>query len=194
MIKLKLHSVFLILISIILFSCDEKEYGNSAYVSPIPVYTEYGANTLSFNTRGKFVRAWNYLEKTNGVYAQMIDRSSSGGLKSILIRGEFVTVDKYEAIELSIADLRDTGYYFSFESNFPGYYTGFAYFKGKSKTNTIRYATTPIHIGHVHISKLDTLNQIISGSFDFLGFIYPFGHEDDTLSVTNGLFDLRYYK
>ena len=49
------------------------------------------------------------------------------------------------------------------------------------------YATDSLHIGVIHFSRIDTINRIISGSFEFIGIDRNSGK---TISVTDGRFDI----
>jgi hypothetical protein len=58
--------------------------------------------------------------------------------------------------------------------------------EGISSNVTISYSKT----GTIQLAKFDTINKIVSGTFDGLAFPIP---GCDTLHVTNGRFDYHYY-
>src|SRR5690606_27789257 len=94
--------------------------------------------------------------------------------------GQFIKENHYETIVLSIEQLSDTGSFVLKTRTGEDHNQG-QYRIGENSAINKVYVTTNQYRGKVHVIKLDTINQIISGRFFFTGE-YFFG--TDTVQIT----------
>lgn len=60
----------------------------------------------------------------------------------------------------------------------------------KTGVNPVHYITNKLYTGELNIEKLDSVQQIIYGTFWFNGV----NDKGDTVKVTDGRFDMHYVK
>lgn len=180
--------------AICIISCEKSESISTERESTIPVYTEIGANTMSYRVNGKLVKVFDYTRNFAGVYGSVGDFTSQGKKIALTVNGNLVKSDHFESIELYVEDFKGIGYYTT-NTNVPkNLISQFMYSIGENEILSDGYTTDATHHGYVQVTKFDTLNQIISGRFEFTGFLFFWGEEKDTVRITDGMFDFRYRK
>lgn len=187
------RAAILIFISLSLFciSCKKEELVPSKIPKTEPVYTEIGANTMSYKVNGKLVVLDDENDNNTRVYGFL---SNNIGPRLLDIHGEFIKPNHYEVVDMYVQNFKDTGYYTTYTNVPYKDISQFMYTIGPNDIITDGYTTDAIHHGYVHVTKLDTLNQIISGRFEFTAFLFFWGQEKDTVRISDGLFDFRYSK
>ena len=176
-----LLSAFVLLL--VLFSCKKND--------PLPAATQNGANTFGCKVNGK---AW--IPDGVGGFARI--KAISGGYvgTSISPTPNSVFISTYRSdrtkIDLHIQGVNKTGVYELNKSTNILYaelrpLNYGAYFPDPGKA----FATNNKYTGTVNITRADTVNRIVSGTF---GFTVYDPDSKQTISITDGRFDVDYKK
>ncbi len=158
-----------------------------AEIDKLPPATQTGENTIGALVNGKALIPYSssYLESshhanyiyTNGGYYFLVTVSNSSDpnyLYSLTLSTNMQSIREGQNIKLE-------------NNHSPGKACGlYGYLFG---TSSIDYETTTTVNGQLYISKLDTIKQIVSGTFFFNAINLTKG---DTIRVTDGRFDMRY--
>jgi hypothetical protein len=158
---------------------------NACQKEKLPRSTQEGKNTFGCKVNGK-----NWVPKGGGPFSG-INPTYGGfwyGFNQIYVEA----YDKDETIQIYLRNMFSTGEY-SLNFNtipqpdnlYPDNYALYSKGKGPS-ANT--YITTSEHTGKVFITKRDTVNSIISGSFHFNAVNKRTG---EVIKVTEGRFDIK---
>ena len=162
---------------VLLTSCTKDPYKDGEPVLP-PVTME-GKNTLGFLLDGK---VWVPYNPNPGLFTPTMefymDRTVLGG-EARLIRGK--ETNQQINLTLDVKNGEDTYY-------FKKGYIGFEFFNNKKTGESCNIYKNHTDDSYVKITKLDWASRIISGTFEF-----PMMVSDcqDTVSITNGRFDLK---
>lgn len=161
---------------------------NTDQLSLLPAATQIGANTFgclvngqaflpqnnSFNGQAPY--QCNYIF-TNGGYNLTVqgtnDISSSPYAYQIILATVSLSIKQGQTLKLE--NYNENGKACALYQLISGTY--------------IRYQTTTIVNGQLYISKLDSVKQIVSGTFSFSAINLTKG---DTVHVTDGRFDMKY--
>jgi len=157
----------------------------------MPAYTDTGAEVIAFRVNGKIVISEDRIRRTRGF--------SSGFFKPVgedkyllFFQGGYWSKDRCEGVRIHIDVIVDTGTFILKESTFTNDNQG-QYYVGPNESLATAYTTRDNLKGYVYIKKIDTIKRIIAGTFEFDAKIFNwFGPEDDSLSVTDGIFDMTY--
>ena len=151
-------------------------YDDSTKLPPI---TQNGANTFGFILNGKVWRPHG-IETTPTTNASYFN----GGL-SIQANKSFKSPFIFQSMTFHlIVHGIDTGYYLLQNWNHgPGInYSDYA--------SLCEYFTDSVFPAHVHLTRLDTVNRIVSGTFYMK--LKPQAATCDTVNITNGRFDIKF--
>ena len=106
-----------------------------------------------------------------------------------LIIGTTMPEDPVQHVRITIVGITDKGTYFI---GAPDYDVLGEYDLNAGRGNPVakRFDTHNVNVGSVTISKLDTVNKIVSGRFEFE--VKNVDDQTETLKISRGRFDLRY--
>ena len=177
----------LITFSEFLFSCKKGEKEDS-----LPSYTETGANTFSFKVNRKVYQSYvGYLPaftKISVCYNYIDTFRNNNFLFSII--GNIVYLQDNKHIQINIHYMPKVGTYIL--SNYiwlgKGDYANYE----DDNPGSILYETDSIHTGRLIITKLDTINRIISGKFNFDAKQSCVYRECNSIISVEGQFDVKY--
>jgi|GEM_PF-2992335 len=183
------------MMAFLFFACEKSDAVQGEYVPKpdtlMPAYTDTGAEVIAFRVNGKIVISEDRIRRTRGF--------SSGFFKPVgedkyllFFQGGYWSKDRCEGVRIHIDDIVDTGTFILKESTFTNDNQG-QYYVGPNESLATAYTTRDNLKGYVYIKKIDTIKRIIAGTFEFDAKIFNwFGPEDDSLSVTDGIFDMTY--
>ncbi|MBS1580175.1 MAG: hypothetical protein JST29_11090 [Bacteroidetes bacterium] len=174
------HIYSLLIITIFAISCSSCKKSTPDPVSQLPPETQTGANTfgclingVAFKPKGSLFGppslqcAYQYLN--GGYYFQL---GASDDLHSISVGTDSLKIKEnttYQLLSFNNAGVASGQY---------NYYGG---------TIIPPVHTNPLYPGSLSITKYDSINQIVSGTFWF-NVVY----NNDTVRITNGRFDMHY--
>lgn len=197
--KIKLHKIFSLIfifnLIVVLCSCKQEEIIQNEFIPKpdtlMPNYTDTGANVLAFRINGRMVISEDRIQRTRGFAAGFFIPVNTDKYL-LFIDGGYIASNRSEGIRINIENIVDTGIYILKESNFTNHNQG-QYYAGPTPYYGVVYTTRDHLKGHVHLRNIDTINYIVSGTFEFEAkrFNY-FGPENDSVLVTEGRFDFKY--
>lgn len=180
---MKPQTLFYFLLIILINTAGCKKHKHDNPVDKLPPATQTGANTLAFLLNGEpwTPKGWSGGTTNLSLY---YDESFRGGILTINTYRQLTQDDK-QSLGITIDSLQQTGtYYAKKTSNLK-----FA-FTDRIKNCDIGYFDTSIfRKGQLTITKLDKINQVISGTFEIK--LYDMKC-NDTIKITDGRFDLKY--
>lgn len=172
-----------------LFAC-KKDDDDQTPIEQLPAATQVGANTAGCLVNGQVflpkgssqfgpILSCFYQQDVDGYHLGLSfsERTSGNLIKTIQIATNPMQLNENEVYELTSRTDNGSNY----NSNFGEYYI--LTFDGN-----MNYLTTETYIGELKITKLDTQQRIISGTF-WYDAINPNG---DIVEVREGRFDMRY--
>lgn len=176
------------------FSCESDEkLAEPFYIvkmkeDSMPSYTEQGKHIVAYKVNGRVVYTKNEIDSANTIVAfRIIDPSTNKWI--FFMEAHTIRRHNFESIRISLEDVVDTGLYIAKESNdFNS--NQIQYIVGPNAIFNIAYVTTDQYLGYVHIHKLDTVKNIISGKFNFKAKRFLWPRESDTVRITEGWFDV----
>ncbi len=195
--KIKLHKIFSLIfifnLIVVLCSCKQEEVIQNEFIPKpdtlMPNYTDTGANVLAFRINGRMVISEDRIQRTRSIASGYIVNSEDGS-PFFFIEGGYNAYGRNEEISLVLDYVSDTGIYIVKESTIINNNQG-QYRVGRSSSDRLYYTTRDNYPGTVHIKKIDTINHIIAGTFEFKAQLFLLG--DDVVTITDGRFDV-YYK
>jgi len=167
------------LISLVLFSCKKE-------VTELPAATESGDNTFGCKIDGSFwVPAGFGIAPT----APKLEARMAGAELYINARN-FSSSPTESEFEIYIKNLTGTGNYdLNTGASHPDYSNNYAYYVHRKFTPDNEWVTTSPYTGTVTITKVDTVNNFVSGTFEFQAInLY---NTPQPVSVTEGRFDVK---
>ena len=186
--KFKLFLLFLAAVICIAPSCKKSNPAPVDPLSQLPPATQTGANTFGCLVNGQaFLPSSNFSSGqtpyqcnyiyTNGGYNFFVAGSNSdntgGSITEIALSTTLLPISQGQTLTLQ-------------NYNTAGQACGeYAFITG----GILLYSTTPRVSGQLYISKLDPVNQIVSGTFSFKAVNST---KPDTIHVTDGRFDMKY--
>jgi len=167
---------------ILLFSCRKDKGSNPT--ETLPPETQEGKNTFGCYVNGNL-----WLPK-NGVICLGCPQKLTGGYypsyKSLAIYTFKKNKDwQSERINIIGNDITSTGIY-NLGYDPDSLNTSYELLESDGSTST-RYVLIDPSNSQLNITKLDTINKIVSGKFSFTAI-----HGNSTISITNGVFDINY--
>lgn len=192
----KLMPIIIVMMMPILFiACEKSDAIQGEYVPKpdtlMPVYTDTGAEVIAFRVNGRMVISEDRVRRTRG-FASGFGKELDNGSFWFFFEGGYRASDRSEGVRIYIYNIVDTGIYILKESTYTNRNQG-QYYIGPNVSLAAAYTTRDNLKGYVHLKKIDTLKRIIAGTFEFDAKIFNwFGPENDSLSITDGIFDMTY--
>jgi hypothetical protein len=157
----------------------------------MPLYSEEGKNVFAYRVNNKVVVNGSEFDTLPGI-GRMYFKDNLTGNSIFYMEATSNRRRGYQKVILNIENLVDTGLYIAREP-IEGNRNQLQYVVGENHLFNVAYVTTNEHIGYIHIKKLDTVNKIIAGTFNFKAKMFMVGDESDTVSITDGWFDIKYW-
>lgn len=152
----------------------------------LPKPTQKGAGTIACRINGTPWVSGGTLRRGDSEYMRYTPGSQDGDFylkgKRVKMSGNTTNTE----LRLYLSTLTSTGV-FQLDS-FPLKFG--AYYDYDAKPYIYYYTDSGQHTGWVHITKLDTVNRIISGMFEFTAADRD--NPSQTVRVTDGRFDMQY--
>ncbi len=160
-------------------------------IDTMPAYSEEGKDVFAYRVNNKVVVSGSEFDTLPGII-RMYFKDIFSDNSIFYIEATSKRKRGYQEVILNIENLVDTGIYFARES-VEGARNQLQYSVGENHLFNLAYVTTNEHLGYIHIKKLDTVNKIIAGTFNFKAKMFMVGDESDTVSITDGWFDIKYW-
>jgi Family of unknown function (DUF6252) len=168
-----------VVISLVLFSCKKE-------VSELPVATESGANTFGCKIDGNFwvPAGFGIIPTAPKLEARIV------GAELYINARNFSSSPTESEFEIYIRNITGPGNYtLSTGSSHPDYSNNYAYYVHRKITPNNEWVTTSPYTGTVTITKVDSVNHFVSGTFEFQAInLY---NAPQPISVTEGRFDVK---
>jgi hypothetical protein len=168
-----------IIISTILFSCKKE-------VTELPAITQNGAHTFGCKIDGKFwvPAGFGIVPTAPTLEARIVGNSlyiNARNFSSSPVETEF---------EIYIQELTGNGtYILNTAANYPSQAGNYGYYVHRQVTPDKEYITSSPYTGTVIISKIDSINRFVSGTFEFRAIsLYD---ASQSINVTEGRFDVK---
>ena len=166
---------------LILVSCKKE-------VNELPAATQTGANTFGARVKGEL-----WIPQGFGVVptAPILEASYSGNNAIIIHARNFSSSPTETEIEIYLQDATKPGTYLLNQTtaHFPNQSAGYAYYVERRFTPTNEWITNKQYTGKVEVTRLDTVNNIISGTFEFNAInLY---NAPQPITITDGRFDVK---
>jgi len=176
-----MKNLFAAALLIVLFASCKKE------VSDLPPETQTGANTFGARVNGEI-----WVPQGFGPFpaGNLLEVRRIAGNVFINARN-FSRSPKETEFEFFLKGVYGPGVYLlNTTSAYPSQGSSYGFYVKRNLSPTNQFMTSAIHTGTVTITKLDTLNFILSGTFQFTaGDIFG---SDPPITVSEGRFDIDY--
>jgi hypothetical protein len=174
--------IFIFLMTLLSFSACKKE------VKELPPATDSGTNTFGAKVDG---RLW--APKSFGIVptAPILEARYEDGRTVVINARNFANEPTETEFEIYLYHVTAPGTYLlnSTTAIYPNQHANYAYYVERKITPVNEWVTTAEYTGSVTITKADTVNRIIAGTFAF-NAINSYG-TPKPLSVTEGRFDIK---
>jgi hypothetical protein len=167
-------------------SCKKQSVTPQSELSKLPSATQIGANTIGCLVNGQAllpagnsfsgpITQCHYIYTNGGYYftVQFSNIDNRDLIKTILIRTQSIAIHQDQTIIFKSSAIGNADALYAIIT---------------SNGDDNKYVTTATVSGQFVITKLDTLKQIVSGTFNFNAV----NNSNDTVKVTNGRFDMPY--
>lgn len=168
-----------IIISAAQFSCKKE-------VTELPAITQTGANTFGCKIDGKF-----WVPAGFGVVptAPKLEARIAGNSLYINARN-FSSSPVESEFEIYIQELTGNGtYVLNAAPNYPSPAGNYGYYVHRNVTPDNEYITSSPYTGTVMITKIDSVNRFVSGTFEFKAM--SLFNASQSINVTEGRFDVK---
>ncbi len=166
---------------LILFSCKKE-------VDELPAATQTGANTFGARVKGEL---WTPQGFGVVLTAPILEASYSGNNAILINARNFNTSPTETEIEIYLQNATRPGTYLLNQAtaHFPNHNASYAYYVERRFTPTNEWITNNQYVGKVEVTRLDTVNNIISGIFEFNAInLY---NTPQPITITDGRFDIK---
>ena len=174
-----MKNIFICIFSLVLLASCKKE------VTELPEATQTGANTFGAKINGVF-----WAPQGFGPFpANDILEARMAGRDITINARNFSASPNETEFQLTIYNVTTPGNY-NLNTNVvhPNGAASYGYYVKRNFTPSNEWLTSSTYIGRVVITRIDELNMIVSGTFEFnAGSIY----NSDVINVTEGRFDLK---
>jgi hypothetical protein len=157
-------------------------------VSELPVPTQTGANTFGCKVDGQFwVPAGFGIAPT----APILEARYMPGWDVIINARNFSSSPTESEFEIHLKSVKTTGVYLlnSNTQKYPYQTANYGYYVSRKINPLNEWITNTQYTGQVEITKTDTLNNIISGTFQFTAInLY---NTPKPINITEGRFDVK---
>lgn len=155
-------------------------------VGELPPITQSGANTFGCKIDGSIwvPAGFGIVPTTPILEARM------AGTELYINARNFSSSPTESEFEIYIKDLNGTGSYnLNTGASHPDYSNNYAYYVHRKYTPDNEWVTTPPYTGTITITKVDTSNHFVSGTFEFHAInLY---NAPQPIAVTEGRFDVK---
>jgi len=171
----------LFIMSVNLLSCKKE-------ISDLPAATQSGAHTFGCKIDGNF-----WVPAGFGIVptAPKLEAKIAGSDLYLNARN-FSSSPTESEFEIFIKGLTETGtgnYTLNSGPSYPDYSNSYAYYVHRKFTPDNEWVTTSPYTGTVTITKIDSVNHFVSGTFEFQAInLY---NNPQPISVTEGRFDVK---
>jgi len=181
--------LFFTIVLFIITSCKKEKPDK-----PLPPNTEIGANTFIFRVNGgeiieSEVVAFFPTSPRIHVFYNHLDTFQYHDYR-FGISGNKEIMDEDKSIYIQVEKMPNAGKYILSEYA-PLGKSSYAYYKNY-ESETLSFFTNINNTGKVIITKLDTVNKIISGNFKFKAQRHLYNEELEEYVTIDGQFDVRY--
>ena len=170
----------IISLSALLVSCKKE-------ITELPPETQTGANTFGAKVDGNFFgpQGFGPLPANDILEARWI------GNDFLIIARNFASSPNEREMEIFVREAK-LGGTFQLNTNvtYPTRSASYAYFVKRSITPEFEWITSATHTGTVTLTRVDTVQRIVSGRFAFTG--EEIFDAAGALNVTEGRFDVKY--
>lgn len=179
---MKTKSLLFLSFVIVFFSSCSKE------ITELPPATQTGANTFGCSVDGKFWAPAGF-----GIIptAPILEARFMPGKDFIINARNFSHSPNETEFEIFIKSVTAPGTYLlnSVTAKYPSQNANYAYYVKRKFTPQNEWITSDQYTGSVTITRCDTINHIVSGTFEFSAInLY---NSPQPLSVADGRFDVR---
>lgn len=165
--------------TLVFISCSKE-------VSELPPATQTGANTFGAKVNGKF---W-VPQGFGPLPANDILEARMAGNDIVINARNFSSSPTETEFELRLINVTAPGIIqLNADVSHPTFENSYAYYVKRNFTPINEWITTSSATGSVTITRIDTVNMIVSGTFQF--DMINMYNNPEPLSVTEGRFDLR---
>jgi len=152
----------------IITSCSKDDNSSQNPIDQLPPETQTGANTFGFLINGEFINVTNTSAQT-AIYQGGGIQFGAGGVYMVVL-DPFTTNTSYKFMDIGAGNAR-------------------VEYKEKISENVFCiYDESDTYEGYVTFTKIDKVNYIISGTFEFSTIT----DDCEDIQITNGRFDLKY--
>lgn len=176
-----IYGILILLISILSFSCKK-------LVSELPPPTQTGANTFGCKVDGQM---WMPSGFGIAITAPILEARYSTGRTIFINARNFSSAPTESEFEIHLMNVVTPGVYLlnTDTENYPDETGNYAYYVVRKITPHNEWMTTSQYTGQVEITKTDTINRIVSGTFQFQAInLYNSPHP---VNMTEGRFDIK---
>lgn len=157
-------------------------------VSELPEATQTGADTFGARVRGAL-----WIPQGFGIAptAPILEARLLSVNELVINARNFGSSPSESEMEFYLKEVRGTGTYLvnAVTDNYPAQRANYAYYVERKFTPTNEWITTTQYTGKVEITKLDLVNGIVSGRFEFSAInMY---NTPEPLMVSDGRFDIK---
>lgn len=175
------YTFYLIIISAVLFSCKKE-------VTELPPATQTGANTFGCKIDGKL-----WVPAGFGIVPTAAQLEARIAGPDLLINARNFSSSPTESeFEIFVKDITVHGvgnYTLNTSAFHPDYTNSYAYYVHRRVTPDNEWITTSTYNGTVTITKIDSVNHFVSGTFEFQAInLY---NAPQPVNVTEGRFDVK---
>jgi hypothetical protein len=156
--------------------------GCTKEVTELPVQTDTGSNTFGAKVNGKF-----WMPQGFGVAptAPILEAHYEPGRSIIINARNFATEPLESEFEFHLNNVKTPGVYSLNE------HTGnYVYYVERKIIPTGEWKTNSQYTGSVNVTKTDTVNKIVSGTFEFQAATDN-AYNNAPITVTEGRFDVK---
>lgn len=177
-----MKKMFLMAAALWLLSCKKE-------VSELPAATQTGANTFGAKVNGKL-----WVPQGFGVAptAPLLQARYGGPERSVFIQARNFSGEPLETeFEIYLQNVRTPGTYLlnANTDKYPAHAGNYAYYVERKITPLNEWITSAQYTGQVNVSRMDTVANVISGTFEFTAA--NMSGAGQPLTVTEGRFDVK---
>ena len=157
-------------------------------IDELPEPTQTGANTFGARINGEM---WGPM-KLGVINTPVLEARYYGDGTLLITASNYASSPKESEMEIYLYKVTEPGTYQVNDNtaHYPRPAANFMYFEERKFTPTDTWITNSKYTGTVTITKLDTENKIVAGTFSFDAM--SIGMNPKELRVTDGRFDLKY--
>jgi hypothetical protein len=169
------------LFAILLFASCKKE------ISSLPDTSQSGSNTFGAKINGDL---WGPAKF--GPFSGDILVTTKAGNRFTIDANNFASSPNETEMIIVLYDVTGPGVYqLNTNTSHPNGQSSYAYYVKRNMTPINEWITSSTYSGSVNITKLDSVNKILSGTFQFDAHSLSL-YDSDVMHATEGRFDVKY--